>query len=137
MENETPIIEKDIIIGETMHRNCIACNKILRGRTDKKFCEDYCRNNYNNRLKSASNNMVRNINHALGKNRRILETLFTKDEKIIKIRSNELLLYGFQFKYFTHQWFNRKGNTYFFCYDYGYMAMENGWYLIVKKRKPD
>ena len=54
-------------------KTCLQCGKTLRGRADKKFCDDYCRNNYNNQLKANTNNYVRNINNALGKNRRILE----------------------------------------------------------------
>jgi hypothetical protein len=33
---------------ETEIKKCLACNKTLRGRADKKFCDDYCRSNYNN-----------------------------------------------------------------------------------------
>jgi hypothetical protein len=114
-------------------RSCISCSKQVRGRTDKKFCDDYCRNNYNNHLKAESNNLVRNVNNALGKNRRILEALFSKTEKITKASAAELLESGFHFKYFTHQYTNKKGNTYFFCYDYGYLRLENDYYLLVKK----
>jgi predicted nucleic acid-binding Zn ribbon protein len=63
------------------NRNCPACGKPLNGRVDKRFCDDYCRNGYNNQLKSASNNLVRNINNALGKNRRILKSLLQKVKK--------------------------------------------------------
>ena len=56
-------------------KNCLACDKPVKGRTDKKFCDDFCRNKYNNQLKAGCNNYVRNINNALGKNRRILESL--------------------------------------------------------------
>ena len=31
---------------------CLACGKPLKGRIDKKFCDDYCRNNYNNQQKA-------------------------------------------------------------------------------------
>jgi predicted nucleic acid-binding Zn ribbon protein len=53
--------------GITMEpeRLCLTCNKPLKGRTDKKFCDDYCRNNYNNQLKSNTINLVRNINNAV------------------------------------------------------------------------
>ncbi|MBL7762218.1 MAG: DUF2116 family Zn-ribbon domain-containing protein, partial [Chitinophagaceae bacterium] len=54
---------------------CLNCGKPLKGRSDKKFCDDSCRNNYNNQLKSIVNNQMRNINNVLGKNRRILESL--------------------------------------------------------------
>jgi len=34
------------------NKTCLACGKILKGRVDKKFCDDYCRNNYNNLQKA-------------------------------------------------------------------------------------
>jgi len=114
---------------------CLTCHKPVKGRTDKKFCDDYCRNAFNNHLKSATNNLVRNINNALGKNRRILESFFKKEEEIAKTTKNKLLEKGFLFKYFTHTYTNKKGNIYFFCYDYGYLPLENDWYLLVKRKK--
>ena len=64
---------------------CLTCSKPIKGRTDKKFCDDYCRNNYNNQLKSSTTNINKNINNTLGKNRRILENFF-KEEDTIKTR---------------------------------------------------
>ncbi len=119
---------------ESLPKNCLACNKSIRGRTDKKFCDDYCRNAYNNQLKSGSNNTVRNINNALRKNRRILEELLQPNEKMVKINREKLLHHGFQFKYLTHTYTNQKGNAYHFCYEYGYLQLENNWYLIVKRK---
>jgi len=114
---------------------CLQCGKPVRGRSDKKFCDDYCRNNYNNQLKAHTNNYVRNINHALGKNRRILEHFLPGSEEMAKAQKEKLLLHGFSFKYITHTYINKKGNTYFFCYDYGYLPLENEWYLIVRRKK--
>ena len=114
---------------------CLDCGKPVKGRTDKKFCDDYCRNNYNNQLKSNTINLVRNINNALGKNRRILESFFAMDEEMAKTTKDKLLGKGFLFKYFTHTYTNKKGNVYFFCYDTGYLPLENDWYLIVKRKE--
>ena len=114
---------------------CINCNKILKGRTDKKFCDDYCRNTYNNELKAAKNNLVRNVNNALGKNRRILESFFKKEDEMTKTNKEKLLQKGFQFKYITHIYTNKKGNIYYFCYDIGYLPLENDWYLLVKRNE--
>src|SRR5687768_10408559 len=96
---------------------CLSCGERLKGRVDKKFCNDYCRNSYNNRLKSASNNYIRNINNALGRNRRILESLLPDHEKMTKASREKLHLLGFQFKYMTHTYTNKNRNTYFFCYE--------------------
>ena len=116
-------------------KTCLACGKIIKGRSDKKFCDDYCRNNYNNQLKADSNNYVRNINNALKKNRRILEEILPANEEMAKTTKEKLLLSGFQFKYQTHTYTTKKGNTYFYCYEYGYLPLDHDWYLVVKRKE--
>lgn len=116
-------------------RNCQTCSKPLRGRADKKFCDDYCRNSYNNQLKSGTNNYIRNINNALRKNRRILEELIPENEKMTRAPKEKLQRLGFQFKYTTHTYTNQKGNTYYFCYEYGWLPLENDWYLLVQQKE--
>src|SRR5215217_5806808 len=122
------------MIETTANRECLACGKTLHGRADKKFCNDYCRNAYNNNLKSASSPHVRNINNALQKNRRILETVLGAEE-MQKVQKEKLLQDGFNFKFITHTYMNKKGNTYFFCYEYGYLPLEHGGYLVVKQKE--
>lgn len=114
---------------------CLNCSKSIQGRSDKKFCDDYCRNNYNNQLKAYSNNMIRNINNALKKNRNILEASLPQAEDTVKITRQNMLMKGFQFKYLTHTYTNKKGNTYFFCYDYGYLELEGDWLLLVRVKE--
>ena len=116
----------------TRQKLCLACKRVIKGRIDKKFCDDSCRNNYNNSLKSADVNLVRNINNALAKNRRILETFLSEGDEMAKTTKDRLLQKGFQFKYITHTYSNKKGNVYFFCYDVGYLPLDHDWYLLVK-----
>ncbi len=123
------------MITNITNKLCLACNKPVKGRTDKKFCDDYCRNNYNNQIKAESNNLVRNINNALSKNRRILESIISDGEEMAKTTKEKLIEKGFQFKYTTHSYTNKKGNTYFFCYDHGYLPLEHDWFLIVKRNE--
>ena len=120
---------------ETFEKKCIECNKPLKGRADKKFCDDLCRNSYNNKLNSDSNGYVRNINNTLRKNRRILEETLPATEEMAKITRSKMIEKGFQFKYFTHTYTNKKGNMYFFCYEYGYLLLEGDWVLIVKRKE--
>ncbi len=119
----------------TQPRLCLSCNKPVKGRTDKKFCDDSCRNSFNNQLKADNNNLVRNINNALGKNRRILESIISEGEEIAKINKDKMIEKGYQFKYSTHTYTNKKGNTYFFCYDYGYLPLDNNNYLVVRRNE--
>ena len=120
---------------EIERKTCLNCDKSIQGRADKKFCDDYCRNNYNNQLKAYTNNMIRNINNALRKNRRILEALLPVNEDTARITKQHVLDKGFNFSYLTHTYTNKKGNTYFFCYDYGYLELEGEWLLVVRVKK--
>jgi hypothetical protein len=113
---------------------CLVCSRPLKGRTDKKFCDDYCRNSFNNRLKGESNNLMRNTNNALRKNRRILSELLKKKSQAGRVRRDKLTGLGFQFKYLTHTHTNGRGRVYHFCYEYGYVNLENGWLLVVKRK---
>jgi predicted nucleic acid-binding Zn ribbon protein len=123
------------MLTQKENRTCILCSRALKGRSDKKFCDDYCRAAYNNELKGVANNFMRNVNHALGKNRRILERLLPESEQTGKTNRDNLLQLGFQFRYITHTYTNQKGNVYFFCYEYGYLPLENNRYLLVKRNE--
>jgi predicted nucleic acid-binding Zn ribbon protein len=115
-------------------KNCLACGKTVKGRSDKKFCDDYCRNQFNNHQKGESNQLVRNINNTLRRNRYILQSLIP-ERGMIKVNRESLIQAGFSFKYHTHQYQNKKGNTYSFCYEYGYLPLDIDWYLIVKRNE--
>ena len=114
-------------------KNCLDCGAPIMGRTDKKFCSDSCRNNYNNKLNSNSNNYMRNINNILRKNRRILSDL--NPEGKAKVPTKKLLEKGFNFNYYTNTYQTKKGATYFYCYDYGYLPIENDYQFLVKKQE--
>jgi hypothetical protein len=119
----------------TSTRTCTSCGEVLKGRIDKKFCDDYCRNNYNNEQKEKSGygKIVRTINSALLKNRKILQSFIT--DETAKTHKDRLLAMGFQFNYTTHTYLTRSGKLYSYCYDYGYLPLGNDWYLIVKKKE--
>lgn len=113
---------------------CTNCGRPVKGRTDKRFCDDSCRNNFNNSQKAAVNNHVRNINNVLGKNRRILEQLLGVEE-MKKQPKEKLDQEGFNFKYHTHTYTNKQGNIYYFCYEFGFLPLENNWFLLVKRKE--
>jgi predicted nucleic acid-binding Zn ribbon protein len=118
-------------------KSCLSCGKTIKGRADKKFCDDYCRNNFNNQQKAKGNHStyVRNINNTLIKNRKILEALKGDKEEHVKASREKLLGLGFSFKYLTHIFKNKEGKIYSWCYDYGYLPLENDWFLIVKRKE--
>ena len=113
-------------------RSCLECGTPIVGRIDKKFCSDYCRNAYNNKLNKDSKNLVRNINNRLRKNYRILDSFTLKDGKT-RTTKTKLLDKGFDFEFITNLYTTRKGTTYFFVYDLGYLPLDNDFYMIVKR----
>ncbi len=112
-------------------RVCLDCGTVLHGRADKKFCNDLCRNNYNNQLNSSSYNLVRNINNILRRNRRILEELNPSGKT--KTTGKKLAAKGFDFEYHTRSYQTQNGKTYQFCYEYGYLPLEGDEVLLVKR----
>jgi hypothetical protein len=114
-------------------KKCQECAEPMLGRVDKKFCSDQCRNIFNNRQNSDSTNTVRNINNVLRKNRRILQEL--NPEGKAKAHRNKLNELGFNFNYFTSVYKTQKGALYYFCYEFGYLAIENDFFLLVKQRE--
>lgn len=116
---------------ETTTRYCLSCGKPVKGRSDKKFCDDYCRNVFNNQSKIQESAFVKSIIAILKNNRKILAD-FLGSETTTKQSKAKLLKEGFLFQYCTHQYTNQKGNIYFFCFEYGYLPLEGDMFLLVK-----
>ncbi len=116
-----------------MDKECSNCGSKIAGRSDKKFCSEQCRNEYNNLLNKDVNNYVRNINNVLRKNRRILSQL-NPGEKT-KMHKDKMLSSGFDFNYYTNTYTTKSGSTYYFCYEQGYLSIGNDYYALVVKKE--
>ena len=114
-----------------MKTKCLECDEPFSGRIDKKFCSDYCRNSYNNKVDKDSKNLIRNTNNWLKKNHRLLSEL--NESGKTKVTRRKLLDGNFDFNYFTSIYTTKTGNTYYYIYDQGYLALENDYYLLIKK----
>ena len=114
-------------------KTCLECDQPFSGRADKKFCSDMCRNAYNNKLNSDQYNVVRNTNNQLRRNRRILEEICPEDKQ--KTTRSTLVAKGFDFGLMTSQRITQKGSVYHFVYDYGYLELDNDFFLVVKDNR--
>ena len=114
-----------------MNKTCLECSDKIVGREDKKFCSDGCRNSYNNKINKDSTNFMRNVNNKLRKKYRILSALNVDGKS--KATRAKLLSKGFDFEFFTNILNTKTGNTYYFLYDQGYLALENDYFMLVKK----
>ena len=113
-----------------MKKQCLECSEPLNGRVDKKFCSDYCRNTYNNKVNKESKNLIRNINNRLRKNHKLLCDLNVSGKT--KVTRTKLLDGNFDFSYFTSIYTTKTGDTYYYLYDQGYLPLENDYYLLIK-----
>lgn len=114
-------------------RFCLDCGAKLRGRSDKKFCSDHCRNNYNNMLNRDINSLVRNVHALLRKNRRILSELFESEKR--KIHIDALLVLGYNLSFFTHMVETESGDVFKYCYEFGYKEAGDNYIELI--RNPD
>jgi predicted nucleic acid-binding Zn ribbon protein len=132
------LVSKLLVMYENLpHRNCLLCKKIIRGRSDKKFCNDNCRNQFNNTQRPASNSYVKGINQALFRNRNILDSILPPAVPAVKANRDTLIEKGFQFRFYTHQSKADKGSSYVFCYDLGYQMIDTDHCIIIRQEASD
>jgi predicted nucleic acid-binding Zn ribbon protein len=113
-----------------MVSECLDCGSPIRGRSDKKFCDDQCRSTYNNRIKEEITRAMRPVNAILRKNHSILSKLCLG--KRIRLTKDDLLKHGYELNFHTHLKIHNE-QTYYFCYNYGYVQLSNEVFVIVKK----
>jgi predicted nucleic acid-binding Zn ribbon protein len=112
-----------------MDKKCLECGVPFTGRSDKKFCSDQCRTTWYNRENADSTNYMRNVNRILRRNRKILADLNpTGKSKAGKVKMLEM---GFNFHYFTNVYKTKTGNIYYFCYEQGYLPIEDNQFALV------
>jgi predicted nucleic acid-binding Zn ribbon protein len=117
---------------ENPDRKCQYCQEKLKGRSDKKFCDDYCRTtfNYEKYKKKPSHYMT--VKKQLQLNRKLLSQ-YNRGGKV-SIRKERLINRGFDPHYFTHYWKNAKNEVYLFCFEHGFIKrMINGkmYYILI------
>ena len=118
-------------ITSSQQRQCLSCGHALRGRIDKKFCNDQCRSEHHNRKRQMPDEKARPIARALQRNRHILQHLLGEEDK--KVVSREALLdLGFRFRYHTHRHENRRGAEYIFCFEFGYLQLGSERILLLR-----
>ena len=100
-----------------MNKSCLHCEKPLFGRLDKKFCDAGCRNAYNNTVKRPREQYIREINHIIRRNRRILKLLCPQGKA--EVRKEVLDHMNYDYRYFSGIFRTNLG-TYYLCYDYGF-----------------
>ncbi len=99
---------------------CLYCEKQLFGRIDKKYCDLHCKSAYQyKKTKENPERFYNKVDNQLRLNRRILKE-YNKGGKVT-VRCERLLNLGFNPNFFTHFWRNKKGDVYWFVFEYGFL----------------
>lgn len=117
-----------MIETESQAKTCRYCKKNLRGRADKKFCDDSCRTMYHNQGYTQPLH-VREINYILMRNRKIILELLGNN-KMIRYSRESLLHYGFTPWHFTEARARPGGSIIHYCYETGFMEIGNNSFLL-------
>ena len=125
------IIHYYLKLNEMEQKLCLECGEKIQGRSDKKFCSDYCRNSHNNKVNTESKNLIRNTNNRLKKNYKILTELNKSGKS--KVIRNTLNSHNFDFSLFTSIYKTKIGKVYYYVYDQGYLELDNDYFLLIKK----
>lgn len=111
---------------------CLNCGeRITKGRSDKKFCDAACKDEYNNAAKIAEGKEISKISMILKNNRRVLQKLFDPKKPDQKVSRDILLRAGFEFGFLTHIAVTKgKAHEIIFCFDYGYREVGSNQYQL-------
>ena len=115
------------------HNHCPVCGEKISGRRDKKFCDDHCRASYHHQQNEECNAIIRDMNRRLRKNRSILERISNMGEAICT--GKQLTFMGFDFSIHTSIYINEQGDTFYYCYELGYVSSGNDRYSLLKRNK--
>jgi len=97
---------------------CKQCGKPIIGRLDKRFCDAYCRNAFNNKVKRKDEQNINEVNRTLRRNRKILKTLSPVGKSTV--RKEVLEAMGYNFGIFSSMYRTSKRTIYYLCYEYGF-----------------
>ena len=106
---------------------CLDCNSPLKGRMDKKFCNDVCRVRNHRRISDRANT-VKRVEKVLIRNRSLLVSLkhrseikMTEEGRFVWLRRN-----GFDFNFHTHVQPLEDGRLAIMCFEEGYILHGEG-----------
>lgn len=114
-------------------RRCLYCGNTFTGRSDKTFCNVYCKSAYHNNKSNSDESYIREVNKQLRKNRSALKKACPEGKATVRI--SFLRQMGMDFYYFTHIWKSQNGNQYYFSYDYGFMYIQDPEKVLIIQRQ--
>lgn len=113
-----------------MNPSCIECGATLSGRSDKKFCSDYCRATWHNRLYRKSVSEQSPVTRILRQNYAVLTRLLGSGRH--RADRHHLEQWQFNPAYCTASRRDPLGRRIYSCYSYTYRLTLSGGLRILK-----
>jgi len=113
-------------------KTCLECNAKIKGRVDKRFCDDNCRSAFHNKHNRTQLLITREINAVLRRNRQILKDIFETNHSETIVSKQQLEKKGFSFEFLTHSKEKSKAEQAKYCYEFGYLELKEGQFKIYK-----
>jgi len=114
-------------------KNCPVCKTEVKGRADKLFCSVQCKSAFQYEKRVNHEMFYFKVDKQLKTNRKILKKF--NQSGYTTLRKEKLLEAGFNPRFFTHFWKNQNKQVYLFCYEYGFMEIDQKGikkYLLVE-----
>ncbi len=117
-------------MNQVSKKLCLCCAHPVRGRSDKKFCSDYCRSSYHNQKLRRHTRHMRTVDRILRRNHAILAGLVQQGLRAVSmVQLTEL---GYQMAYCTSIHRSPDGAIYRHCYEFALEA-ENQDVVFIRK----
>lgn len=118
--------------AKTVKRYCLNCEKVITGRSDKKYCGDVCKNEHHNQNKSDFAYIEKRVKKKLKSNRDILKEILGKQTSCI-VTMDFLVGKGYEIGFLTHyKDVGAKETRYYYVFDYGFCEEDDGRLKVVK-----
>lgn len=111
-------------------KKCLNCGEKVTGRADKLFCSSNCKSAYHSEIRQQTEKKYFEVDKQLKTNRKVLKKY--NRHGMSTVRREILHKAGFNPNYFTHYWKNKKGQVYWFTYDFGILKLEDNKGPITK-----
>jgi len=118
-----------------MKNKCPICKELIKGRSDKRFCCNQCKNEYHIRLRQVTRIATIDTDRILHRNRSILLEIMGKVSQKKKIARDVLDQKQFNFDYITGYYINKQGKTYHYVYDFAWMLFSDREILIIRRKQ--
>jgi hypothetical protein len=118
--------------AKIVKRYCLNCEKVITGRSDKKYCCDVCKNEHHQANASDFAYIQKRLNKKLKANRNILKEILGKQTSCI-VSMDLLGGKGYEVNYLTHyKDVGTKEKRYYYVFDYGFCEEDDGRLKVVK-----